>query len=385
MKKRLFALISAILFVQAQIIYPDEENSAFAASYMGYSKMMSDFFADSTYSLYGLADLDHSNVPDEYAGAYYGLNGDNSVTVFLTDLSHQDVYEEWIPNAKFQEVSFSYDYLLHVWDALTQAMEYLDIASVRLSEKENCVIVSCSYADSVNKLIKSLGISVDAIRFEAYSEISHTSSYAYSGTILKNGSTGNRVGTIGYNAYKPQTGQYGIVTAGHVITNTAGTNSPYLTFTGSTINTKDNAVYQSNGNLDAAFIPFGSTNWVQTPIYFSGATASRGNIIGYEYVTSYLCGTTVQKYGNETLAQSGVVLESVCSISVGDKIYTDFVHCSNYNDLGDSGGPIGVEVYQSGYKLDLIGITSCKDNSDSSTYACKITNICSGLGVVPCT
>ena len=108
-------------------------------------------------------------------------------------------------------------------------------------------------------------------------------------------------------------------------------------------------------------------------------------IIGYEYVTSYLCGTTVQKYGNETLAQSGVVLESVCSISVGDKIYTDFVHCSNYNDLGDSGGPIGVEVYQSGYKLDLIGITSCKDNSDSSTYACKITNICSGLGVVPCT
>ena len=146
--------------------------------------------------------------------------------------------QERIPTAKIEVVPYSYNYLKSIVDETTIHMQEYDISSIRLNEKNNCVYISTSKEYEAERFLTVNGYDKNAVRLEKKANVvtaanestqdsddnndsralTATTRYARAGekVILNNDVT--RYGSIGFNAYKSQTGQYGIVTCAHVVT-----------------------------------------------------------------------------------------------------------------------------------------------------------------------
>jgi hypothetical protein len=191
-------------------------------------------------------------------------------------------------------------------------------------------------------------------------------------------------GTIGYNAYNPTTGQYGVVTAGHVATD----NSSY-----SYAFNKDDVLISSKRSswistydgtdgvtisTDAIFIPMNSSN-IFTPIYFIKDVNA-----GYYTATGIdMSGETVYAFGVNSGKVVGNIINANATVTLtcnGTKYTMNNTFKTDFSMIGgDSGGPLcrvtnGSSVY-------ILGILEGSNTSTNNAYFCKVDNINDDLGI----
>lgn len=357
--------------------------------YEEYNNMINSFAYDCIYTN-RTRELDQNNqisemeidYPDNYAGACYNANGDGKLDIYLTD----DQKENYIcffadDEINFHEVDFTLEELIEAKNKISAYMYDYNIEGIGIYQKDN--IIKVSYNDNFsepdfNELLDELNISRDMINILMEEKFFETAATVPSGSRIDI----SQYGTVGFNAYRPQTGQYGIVTAGHLLKDVSNATT-IRDSSNRVINTRGSSIVYHNNNedTDCAFIPFnGSYGWRTTTIYSnSGYT---GNIIGSNYVNSTLEGTPVVKYGATTGRQTGTILSISYDGNMGGLNKYDYIHCSNSNKGGDSGGPIGIE---SDGKLTLVALTCNRNNyysdDEGQTFGCKITNVFGRLGV----
>lgn len=329
--------------------------------------------------------------PDEYGGIYFD-NGTGITTLCLTDINKSIEYSSYFNDSilKFKKVEYSLDELNETYQFISKNMKENNITTVSVSEKNNNIEISVpkdSDKSNVLDYINSNGFSTESIIFiensapEEYEidSLSTNVNFAYSGSEMYAATSGaTYVGTVGTNAYNPNTNQYGIITAGHMA-NISGTysfkNSSSVVFNN---NSGVNCIF--GGVCDIAFIPFNSSN-----SFMSTSTLKNGNNTTCIYdtqpiVSPYMVGFEVVKYGTTTGKQTGVLTNLSSSITYSDGTnISDMIKYDMNRAGGDSGAPMGIE-YSNGDGLYFMGIHS--GGSGTSCYATKYRNIVDNLGVV---
>lgn len=315
--------------------------------------------------------------PDNYAGACYNANDDGKLDIYLTNKEKEDYiafFED--DEINIHLVDFSLDELIEAQNKISPYMSKYNIEGIGLYQKDNVLKISYNeeFSESYFKeLLVDLAINEQMIEFEGNESIVDTAATVPSGSRIDI----SQYGTVGFNAYRSQTKQYGIVTAGHLLKDVSNSTT-IRDSSNRVINTRGSSIVYNNANdvVDCAFVPFnGSYGWRTTTNYNnSGYT---GNIIGSNYVHSTLEGTQVVKYGATTGKETGTILSTSYNGNMGGLYKYDYILCSNHNEGGDSGGPIGIE---SNGDLTLVALT-CNRNNNYETFGCKITNVIGRLGV----
>ncbi len=301
------------------------------------------------------------------------------------------------------------DELIYAKELIDSYMIEYDIATVSLIQKENTIrIVGNEDFDYNNfySLIAELDIDTDIYTVDDnIANNAVTKSIATAGTKVKCvGYDGLEPpsGTIGFNAYNTKTKKFGIVTAGHLLTGVSNERLVYVN--DQIVNSVGSAAKVDTGtSYDAAFIPFHSMDkWIETNIFTTPGTF--GWIKSYSYLDNMLPkdleGITLTKSGAKTGMEEGKIISTSTSFSYHDKksdtdkIVYDTIFCENYNESGDSGGPVGiVSGNGSPYSMSIVGITTGTDGSENyynsdgefiyagRSYVSKITNIIGNLGI----
>ena len=407
MIKRIFSVLvsltlmsNAISFISVQAlsideVYVSEETAQQEYDELIYSFVYGENAAAATSNLsIGMSET-QVDYPSNYAGACYDANGSNKLDIYLTD----DDVNEYLhildySTVEFHQVDYSMEDLLEAKDAVLPYMGEYNIISSALIQKDNTIEIIGDADFSITdfyELVDDLNIDANIfdVSIDEDLEITTTASTATGGSEVY---TSINCATIGFNAYKSSTGQYGIVTAGHFLASLKPEKIIYVN--GTVINSVGYSTYKFDG-IDAAFIPFYSTSvWTSTSV--SQSTSEYGFIKSIKYASSSLEGTAVKKYGVTTGVESGTILSISVNMTVNDEesgtsaTITDMLKCSNKNMHGDSGGPIGiVSGSSSPYSMSLMAITTSmdthysdeEDNEIGYTYATKVTNIVGQLGV----
>lgn len=357
--------------------------------YEGYNDMINSFayecvFASRTRTLNQnnqIAEIE-IDYPDNYAGACYNADGDGKIDIYLTD-DQKENYTAFFESDEidFHKVDFTLDELIEAKNKINPYMHDYNIEGLGIYQKENTIKISYNENFSepaFNELLDELNINRDMINIFREDKFTDTAATVPAGSRIEI----NQYGTVGFNAYRPQTAQYGIVTAGHLFTDVSNATT-IRDSSNRVINTRGSTVvyHNANDNVDCAFIPFnGSYGWRTTTNYSnSGYT---GYVVGSVYVNSTLEGTPVVKYGANTGRETGEIISISYDGNMGGLYKYDYIHCSNRNKGGDSGGPIGIE---SNGELTLVALTCNRNyyysNEEGQTFGCKLTNVFGKLGV----
>jgi len=277
-----------------------------------------------TFEENGSKEIDY---PDEFAGAYFDRES-GKTTIYLTDIEKSGYYDDFFPKSiiEFKEVDYSLEELTTVYQLLSENMVEENISIVSIIESSNSLEVSVeSDRDKSNLMdfLESKGYEIDMIRFTEnsaplkldsnYTETENSASkssstnYAYTGDALKASLYGSviSVGTIGANAYNPNTNQYGVITAGHI--GSDSTFSSYYNSSNVLMNNGSSIISMFSGECDAAFIPFNSTN-----TFLSTTQLKNSGISSCVYKKQYILspamlGIEVVKYGATTGQKRGII------------------------------------------------------------------------------
>lgn len=335
--------------------------------------------------------------PNNYAGACFNADGSQKLDIYLTD-DNKDAYLEILDQniVNFHNAEFSMDELIYAKELIDPYIIEYNISILALVQQDNTIeITGNNDFDKESFYELTTALDVDSDIYTIKNTVAKTSCTATKSTALAgdNVGVGSSVGTVGFNAYNNRTKEFGIVTAGHLLSNQKPENMIYAG--GSFINAVGNSTkIDTNSSCDAAFIPFYSMDhWQQTAMF--NCTSEFGFIKSYTYPTSCLEETMLTKYGISSNKQTGYITSISATISDGSTVNYDTLECSNYNKSGDSGGPIGiVSGSSSPYNMSIVGITTSTDcskneyNPDGSlkfaagnTYASKITNIIGYFGL----
>lgn len=405
MKKRYFSILAAVAIAVSSITY---SVSADSSDIIGNDrsikqKICLEEYEDLLLSLYSEESKD-VDYPDEYGGIYYDSESE-MVTICLTDLDSSNYYKDFFKKSdiEFKEVEYNLDELNETYEYISDHMLQNNVTVSCVSEKTNTVEVAVQSDEDKEKLIsfvKNNGFDSDLISFrknqapieQDFVEFStsdeatdnrniSTNNYAYSGSKLYCGYNNNSYyyfrGTIGVNAYDPNTNSYGIITAGHVADSTCSSycNSSYVSF-----NNNSNVTALFSGNCDAAFIPFNSNN-----TFVASSSLRNGNITTCVYdtqpiVSPYMVGIDVVKYGATTGRKEGTITSLSTSVTYANNVViNDVIEYDMERAGGDSGAPMGIE-YTNGNGLYFMGVHS--GGSGTTCYATKLRNIENDLGVV---
>lgn len=337
--------------------------------------------------------------PDNYGGACYNAYDSNKLDIYLTDNDTSDYLDVLdVTDVKFHIVDYTIEELIAAKDLISERMSDYSIKAIALIQKDNKILITANPDFSKSNfydLADSLGIPTDMFTIEISDNKNDSTISAYAGSGVK---AGGYTATVGFNAYRSQTKQYGIVTAGHLLADISNDTKIYAN--DCYVNTKSNAkYYYKNSSCDAAFIPFTSgQKWGAVNLFGTngrdGQPGEFGSIISYTYVNSALEGTCVTKYGDVSGKKTGTILSTSADfeyVKNGEtRRITDTIYSMNYNISGDSGAPVGIVTgSNTPYKMSIVGIATGTDSryyqdSEKSigvTYSSKITNIIGPLGL----
>ena len=337
--------------------------------------------------------------PDDYAGAYFNEYDDNKMTLYLTNFDNLEYYQSFfdIDICHFELAEYSYNDLLSLFDYLSYDMSTLNLNAVSVDDLNNKVKVSISEElsneEDIISYVDNLGYDTGMIEFEytVCEPITNNSStnYAYNGNGIEirnartNYSWANA--TVGYNAYCPSTNQYGIVTAGHLISETTS-NYRYLYNKDNVLisNKRSSWIYENNSTVDATFIPFETNNNFSPSLYIRNAFNNNDIYIlqKEQYISSpAMTNMTVYSFGATTGMQEGKIINlSASGISFNDgNTVVNFIQTDIVTQGGDSGGPLVFFTTTGTTKMALLGI--CKGSDSAYSYFCKCNVINNALGL----
>ncbi len=337
--------------------------------------------------------------PDDFGGIYFEQET-GTTTICLTDTKNAELYESYFDDEliQYEIVKYSYDELTELYNFISDNMIEYNVFETSVSEKTNCVNVGLKSEDDKEILIDFLeehDYDSEMIEFNTEyipvtAEVntdtminlpqpvfaSSTVNYAYAGSEIQvhiPNANYYYSGTIGANAYNVNTNQYGVITAAHVIaSNTSGIRNNE----GVMMNNASGIVSQFGGTLDAAFVPFNSSN-----SFMCSSAIRNGNEVSQIYKRQYLTSPTmvgcqIVKYGISTGKQYGTITNLISSVTYGDTTINDVIQYEMSRAGGDSGAPVGLVSSDGVY---LLGIHS--GGSGNRCYAIKCVNIENGLNI----
>jgi len=303
----------------------------------------------------------------------------------------------------FVEAKYPLSFLYQIKAKLVEMASSLSINGIGVDQENNCVTIfvpdsSFEFA-VVDFLVKTIpNFSMDQVSFQYEGKANTTSYHAYGGTPMMYrtwffGYIYHNYGTIGYNAYNPQTGQYGIVTNAHV----AFAYSQWFNEDHQKIGSY--SLLQAGGNVDAAFIPFSpSVTW--EPTY--NVKYQIGSTTYYTYLSEVapeegviVTGAPTFKIGITTGYTTGTIIDpdfyaevegydpDLCGNEDGILVFDNIIKYSNASESGDSGGPVWVSFGGRGATHYLIGINFAGPTDGSYGLGIKESLIENALGVVP--
>jgi len=294
----------------------------------------------------------------------------------------------------YKKSLFSSYELTNTMRLLEENVDSLNIQSLGIIQKDNIVEIGISEEYSIDEILAFLSQSICSfderiVKFviESSPLTLTTSYYAHPGTEIKYKWLFwyYDSGTIGFNAYDPVSGKYGVVTNAHVVyghTNWYNENNKLIgTVTYSTM---------EDGPVDAAFITFTNSStvtWVETyePKLPDGSTTYLSEVLPEQYIVE---GAPVYKIGITSGYTSGQILitdYTYYNISYPDGgIYdiTNTIKYTNTSQPGDSGGPVWFCEGSRGPGHYLIAINFARDASENG-YGIRVSNIVNDFGVIP--
>lgn len=261
---------------------------------------------------------------------------------------------------RYEVKPYSYNDLYYAQDVLYDKMKEFKIAETRISDKD-CNLTIATLDDSLRNTIleylESVGGLTDFIIFEHADHIVQSHATIYAGQEC---SVLSSSGTVGFAA--TYNGQYGIVTAAHVV----GDVNNSVT------------VYDSNGNRHTGTVTYSSMGYVMDAAFVAltdGVTVSSKTKYN-DYIrdsngtASVVQGVEIIRVGKETGYTTGTVTNSSVTVTSDSGTYRDFFSFSSSTTClhGDSGGPIAIRENNK-----LLGIYHGTGNY--LYVACKYTNI----------
>lgn len=314
--------------------------------------------------------------PEDYAGAYFSDNSE--LNLFVTDECKNDLYKSFFASdsLRIHKVRFSLSELIDAQYSLLK-LGFKNIITY-VSQSDNKVIIIGETEkvifDIKNKLqengldLSMYNFSIDCIDSE------DTSAYmSKSGDGVANPFESTVLwGTVGFNVYDPINKKNGIVTAGHLCDN--GATYLYDYDKSHVIGSVKKKIIDSN--VDCLYVEFAPPGfWQPTNLVYNYLSKqNEGAITKVEGVSSLLEGTEVRKFGITSGMNTGKIISAYFSV---DEL-VNHIYCSNYNDYGDSGGPIGKWNSRT---MTLYGITRRKLKVNNYTIACKAAVVLSELGL----
>lgn len=332
--------------------------------------------------------------PADYAGAY--IDQSNNLHIVLTKNATTAATEnDYLKVAGdtdiiFETGDFSLSRLYEIQDALDHVMKKFRIESTVPNEMTNKLeihLLDSTKQTDVVEFLKTEFSDFDdrCVIFMGPVGIRGTAADTTSNALAGSNTDyiSGPAGTIGFNAYRHATGQFGMVTAAHVAT--SGTTMKNEM--GTTIGSATVRAFSDGGNVDAAFVPFPAAITKSYEI-------SCFPMAGFDYITGYypnaynLLGATVSKFGRTTGITSGTV--TAVGVSVYwediDMWFNDQLQLSNTQLEGDSGAPVIVNgpvppVGQVRLRT-LVGIATFSDSSNLG-YVSRVENVMNALGISP--
>jgi len=317
-----------------------------------YSRMMQDFIEDfeaaDRKAEPGFETLEKHEemLPDEYAGAF--IDDENILHVKLIGESNMRKYKSIFAaedsRVVYEYANVSLKTLLAIQDLLDLVMVDFDIAYTATDEMINGLkigLLDMSRKEEIINYLEEniLDLPVENLFFEESSGFTYTAT-APSGTNITTTVLGTAHMTIGFNAYKSNTGQYGVVTAGH------GTVKDQTMYNSNGAPIGKTSLRQYSGSLDAAFVPF-SSNF--TPV----ASSDFSQIWSVPMVQ----GTTTYKRGIKSGYNTGSLVNANVSVLVSGNTFTNQFKINNYHQGGDSGAPVWTAIGNPSLKA-LYGIAT---------------------------
>ncbi|NLE04194.1 MAG: hypothetical protein GX638_05250, partial [Crenarchaeota archaeon] len=280
--------------------------------------------------------------PQDYAGAY--IDESDNLHIVLTKDANVATKDSYFKIMGYDDVvvfdvaDFSLSFLREVQRTLDGVMQEFSIEFTGVDHVTNRLdvgMLDSAKSKSVIEFLKTKFNDFDdkciifkgsvGIRFSA----ADTSSNALIGS---NCSLSTGTGTLGFNAWMPSTGQFGVVTAAHFATSGTTIYNALGTLIGSA------SVRQCSGTVDAAFIPLPAG--ITESYSISGYTPPDDFIYGYFPNAYDLTGMNMFKKGSSSGLTYGQVTYDSISVTVGDITFTDQVKLTNIQLPGDSGGPV---------------------------------------------
>ena len=349
-----------------------------------YPKTIAHFFKQqSTTKVENQSSISYSTeFTDNFGGIFLDENGILNLQYIQND---DDNLNDLDGSIKLHNVCFSYNYLQSIQNYLSLKMEFYNISSIDIVQKENKIHI---YITNNSKTTQNRILSyLNAFDIQAKNAIVFKSAPVENEAFSKVAQAGTEIwynygflnlykisGTICANVVRNGTGEKGILTNAHV----AEANK--------TMRCKAGKINKSNlrqlgGSIDAAFVPFPNNTWILDDSAYVDDSTTYGNVHynGTQYIVE---GYPVIKLGLTTGKTTGTILStsttSTFSNSNGDSFtLNDLIKISNQGDHGDSGGPIYYNGGPKGNK-NLIAMTV---GGSSYTYGCKIANIVSALNL----
>jgi hypothetical protein len=384
-KKSILALFFSIVFILPIFSVSAAENkstlsdSLDANSYCVslYSSMMQSFKEDFEVSnrkdMFAFEDSDivqkyEEILPDEYAGAF--IDDKNILHIKFVGESNTKKYKSIFAaedsRVVYEQANVSLKMLLAIQDMLDLVMNDFDIASTMTDEINNGLKIGLLDMSRKEEIIKYLSenileLPVNNLFFEEVSGIKSTASAA-PGTNISDKSSGAAHMTVGYNAYKASTGQYGVVTAGHG----TSVNQKMYNSSGSQIGTT--SLRQFSGTIDAAFVP-----------YASGFTPIASSDFSQIWTIPMVAGQNTYKRGITSGYNTGTLVSGSATGTYDGQTFTNQVVASNLQQAGDSGGPLWTKIGNNN-TTTLYGIATFAD-SNNQAWASYAYNINSAFGI----
>jgi hypothetical protein len=332
--------------------------------------------------------------PADYAGAYIDASNNLHIIVVKSENTVATVnnYQKLLGDSEviFETADFPLSHLDAVQSALNDVMLKFDIACTSLNETANKIDIHLRDNTKQKDVIEFLktvfsGFDERCLAFKDDPVNISTTAVDSSTNALTGSSTTTITGgaTIGFNAYRHATGQFGVVTAGHYATAGTTINNALAQPIGS------ETVRQYGGTVDAAFVPFG--NNIDESYRISGFTGPNADCVTGWYNnlsidSGYITGTSITKIGRTSGVNTGTVSSLNYSFTLDGTAFSQQVVLTNTQQGGDSGGPAfttEMGPYPPNHIVYhiLVGIATFQENGHA--LVSRVENIMNALGVSP--
>ena len=310
---------------------------------------------------------DREILPEDYAGAY--IDDENLLHVIIVGEGNKKKYMSIFASEDsrvvYEYANVSLKTLLTIQEKLDSVMQDFCIVSTATDEINNGLIINLLDMSRKKEVINHLELNISDLPIENLyfnkSLATVPTATAASGTNITNSSLGTNHMTVGYNAYRSSTGQYGVVTAGHgTIVGQKMYNAGHLQ-----IGTTSLRQYKT-GTIDAAFVPF--SNGFTPSSEFKDTVTSMHNVV---------VGMTTHKRGIINSYNTGTLIHASVTASCDGYTFTNQVQISNTQEVGDSGGPVWVVF---GNIKTLYGIATFKTQNNQAV-ASRVSNINAAFGL----